>query len=29
MPGWKAYAASFDDFALQRDDSLPRRPNLF
>lgn len=29
MPGWKAYAASFDDFALQRDDSLPKRPNYF
>lgn len=29
MPGWKAYAASFDDFALQRDDSLPRRPDHF
>jgi len=25
MPGWRAYAASFDDFALQRDDSLPMR----
>jgi hypothetical protein len=24
-PGWRAYAASFDDFALQRDDHLPRR----
>jgi hypothetical protein len=24
-PGWRAYAASFDDFALERDDSLPRR----
>ena len=25
MPGWRGYAASFDDFALQRDDALPRR----
>jgi PilZ domain len=25
MPGWRAYAASFDDFALQRDDHLPQR----
>jgi hypothetical protein len=25
MPGWKGYAASFDDFALQRDDVLPMR----
>ncbi len=25
MPGWRAYAASFDDFALQRDDRIPRR----
>jgi hypothetical protein len=25
MPGWRAYAASFDDFALQRDDTLPMR----
>jgi hypothetical protein len=25
MPGWRAYAASFDDFALQRDDRLPSR----
>jgi hypothetical protein len=24
-PGWRAYAASFDDFALQRDDALPIR----
>jgi PilZ domain len=24
-PGWKAYAASFDDFALKRDDVLPIR----
>jgi len=24
-PGWRAYAASFDDFALQRDDRLPQR----
>lgn len=24
-PGWRAYAASFDDFALQRDDRVPRR----
>lgn len=25
MPGWTGYAASFDDFALQRDDVLPMR----
>lgn len=25
MPGWRGYAASFDDFALQRDDALPKR----
>jgi PilZ domain len=25
MPGWRGYAASFDDFALRRDDVLPRR----
>ena len=25
MPGWRAYAASFDDFALQRDDRVPHR----
>jgi hypothetical protein len=25
MPGWKGYAASFDDFAIERDDSLPQR----
>jgi hypothetical protein len=25
IPGWHAYAASFDDFALQRDDCLPQR----
>ena len=24
-PGWRAYAASFDDFALQRDEVLPMR----
>jgi hypothetical protein len=24
-PGWRAYAASFDDFALQRDDHMPQR----
>jgi hypothetical protein len=24
-PGWRGYAASFDDFALQRDDVLPLR----
>ncbi|HTZ74991.1 MAG TPA: PilZ domain-containing protein [Candidatus Aquilonibacter sp.] len=23
MPGWRGYAASFDDFALQRDDIVP------
>jgi hypothetical protein len=27
MPGWRAYAASFDDSALQRDDTLPMRYN--
>jgi hypothetical protein len=25
MPGWRGYAASFDDFAIERDDSLPQR----
>jgi hypothetical protein len=25
IPGWRSYAASFDDFALQRDDVLPMR----
>ena len=25
MPGWRGYAASFDDFALQRDDVVPQR----
>jgi len=25
MPGWHAYAASFDDFALERDDHVPVR----
>jgi PilZ domain len=24
-PGWRAYAASFDDFALERDDRVPQR----
>lgn len=24
-PGWRAYAATFDDFALQRDDVIPLR----
>jgi PilZ domain len=24
-PGWRGYAASFDDFALKRDDVLPLR----
>ncbi len=24
-PGWRAYAASFDDFALRRDDHVPLR----
>ncbi len=27
MPGWRGYAASFDDFALRRDDVLPIRFN--
>jgi hypothetical protein len=26
-PGWRGYAATFDDFALRRDDILPRRYN--
>ena len=26
-PGWRGYAASFDDFALRRDDILPKRYN--
>jgi len=25
MPGWRGYAASFDDFALRRDDVIPIR----
>jgi hypothetical protein len=25
MPGWRGYAASFDDFALRRDDVVPLR----
>jgi hypothetical protein len=25
MPGWYGYAASFDDFALRRDDVVPMR----
>jgi len=25
MPGWRGYAATFDDFALSRDDVLPLR----
>ena len=25
MPGWRGYAASFDDFALQRDDVIPQQ----
>ncbi len=25
MPGWRAYAANFDDFALERDDRVPQR----
>ncbi len=25
MPGWMGYAATFDDFALQRDDVIPLR----
>jgi hypothetical protein len=29
MPGWRSYAASFDDFALERDDSLPQRYSSF
>jgi hypothetical protein len=24
-PGWRGYAASFDDFALKRDDVIPLR----
>jgi PilZ domain-containing protein len=24
-PGWRGYAATFDDFALRRDDTLPER----
>ena len=24
-PGWRGYAATFDDFALQRDDHIPQR----
>jgi hypothetical protein len=25
MPGWHGYAASFDDFAIHRDDVVPTR----
>jgi hypothetical protein len=25
MPGWHGYAASFDDFAIERDDGMPGR----
>jgi hypothetical protein len=25
MPGWRGYSASFDDFALKRDDVIPLR----
>src|SRR5271155_5038283 len=25
MPGWRGYAATFDDFALRRDDIVPLR----
>jgi hypothetical protein len=25
MPGWRGYAATFDDFALERDDVIPLR----
>jgi hypothetical protein len=25
MPGWHGYAATFDDFAIRRDDVLPTR----
>jgi hypothetical protein len=25
MPGWHGYAASFDDFAISRDDVVPTR----
>jgi hypothetical protein len=25
MPGWRGYAASFDDFALEHDDVIPMR----
>ncbi|MGH9747391.1 MAG: PilZ domain-containing protein [Candidatus Acidiferrales bacterium] len=25
MPGWRGYAASFDDFAIRRDDVIPTR----
>jgi PilZ domain len=27
-PGWRGYAASFDDFALKRDDVIPLRYNV-
>jgi hypothetical protein len=27
-PGWRGYAASFDDFALKRDDVIPLRYNI-
>jgi hypothetical protein len=25
MPGWRGYAATFDDFAIEHDDVVPRR----
>jgi len=25
MPGWHGYAATFDDFAIEHDDAVPRR----
>jgi hypothetical protein len=25
MPGWHGYAATFDDFAIRRDDVVPLR----
>lgn len=29
MPGWRGYAATFDDFALERDDKVPQRFGTF
>jgi hypothetical protein len=28
MPGWRGYAATFDDFAIEHDDAVPRRYSI-